>query len=366
MTGSLTLERISVRHLRNLGEVDLGFGPRFNVIAGDNGQGKTNLLDAIYMLATSKSFRSNRAEDVLQHGQEVASVRGVFSEEGLLREQSVGQRRGLRAVRIDERRPRTLIEYASRTPVVVFHPGDTQLPAGSGSERRRLLNRIALHLAPGALEEMDRYTRASRERQRALDERGPGARDLPEWEELMVSHGLALRAAREQASSRLAVAAERVFRKIAPAGASLSVSYAAGAPEPREQFLAALAASRPIDARRGSARVGPHRDDLALVLGGQPVRGIASQGQQRLVVLALKAAEIDVIEEIKGVRPLLLLDDVSSELDRSRTAALFEFVGLQDGQIFLTTTRPELIDTSTSPAGDWRDFHVLGGQVRSM
>jgi DNA replication and repair protein RecF len=364
-TRPLTLDRISIRHLRNLGEVDLSLGPRFNVIAGDNGQGKTNVLDAIYTLATSKSFRSSKPEDVIQHGQEVASVRGVWNEGGIDREQSVGQQRGLRAVRIDGKRPKTLIEYASRTPVVVFHPGDTALPSGSGSERRRLLDRIALHLAPGAIEEMDRYTRASRERQRALDDRGPSARDLPEWEALMVQHGLAVHAVRKQTSQMLAEAAQAVFARLAPEGSSLAVSYAPGSPDEAPAFAEALVKARTVDARRGSAKVGPHRDDLSLVLGRERVRGIASQGQQRLVVLALKAAEIQVIGEIKGVRPVLLLDDVSSELDRERTAALFAFVGQEQGQIFLTTTRPELIDTSSSPREDRRDYRVVGGVVRA-
>ncbi len=349
--------------MRNLAEVDLSFGPRYNVIAGDNGQGKTNLLDAIYTLATSKSFRGAKPEEIIEHGHDVASVRGVFQEAGLSRQQSVGLKRGLREVRIDDKRPRTLIEYAAHTPVVVFHPGDTSLPAGGGSERRRLLDRIVLHLSPQSLEDDGRYTRASRERQRALADRGSYARDLPEWEALMVTHGIAVSRARAEASVRLGEAAERVFAKIAPEGALLSVQYAPGAPDTADAFREALAVSRPVDARRGSAKVGPHRDDLSLVLGGQRVRGIASQGQQRLVVLALKAAEIEVIASIKGVRPLLLLDDVSSELDRARTAALFAFVGLQEGQIFLTTTRPELIDTSTSPEGDRCDFHVAGGRV---
>ena len=363
MFAPLRLDRVSIRHLRNLTDVDVELGPRFNVISGDNGQGKTNLLDAVYTLATSKSFRSSRPEDVLQHGEEVASVKGTFVEDGVLREQSVGQQRGLRSVRIDGKRPKTLVEYASRTPVVVFHPGDTQLPAGGGGERRRLLDRIALHLAPGALEDMSRYTRASRERQRALDERGPAARDLGSWESLMVTHGLAVRAVRQEASSRLAEQATQVFAEVAPEGATLEVTYEPGAPEDPVEHAAELVKSRPVDARRGSARVGPHRDDLGLVLAGQRVRGIASQGQQRLVVLALKAAEIEVIGEIKGVRPILLLDDVSSELDRARTLALFAFVGRQQGQIFLTTTRPELIDTSSSPDQDRRDYRVVGGRV---
>jgi DNA replication and repair protein RecF len=360
---TLRLERVSIRHLRNLREVDLSFGARFNVLAGDNGQGKTNLLDAIYTLATSKSFRAGKPDEAVEHGQEIASVRGTFVEGGLSREQSVGQRRGARAVRIDEKRPRTLIEYASRTPVVVFHPGDTGLPAGASAERRRLLDRIALHLAPGALEDLDRYTRAARERQRALEERGVSARDLPEWEALMVSHGLALTRTRAIVAERLSEAAETVFVKIGGEGLELAVSYAPGAPDEPEEYRRGLEASRSLDVRRGYAKVGPHRDDLSLVLGGRRVRGFASQGQQRLVVLALKAAEIDVIAEIKAVRPILLLDDVSSELDRARTAALFAFVGLQEGQIFLTTTRPELIDTSASPPGDRRDYRVAGGLV---
>ena len=301
------------------------------------------------MLATSKSFRSPSPEDVIEHGHAIASVRGVFTEDSVPREQSVGQRHGQRAIRIDGKRPSTLIEYASRTPVVVFHPGDTALPSGSGSERRRLLDRVALHLAPATLEDMRRYLRASRERQRALDVRGPAARDLLEWESLMVSHGLAVSAAREQASLRLSKAAERVFARIAPQGMALLVSYARGAPSSAEDYAATLVRSRAVDGLRGSAEVGPHRDDLHLSIGATRVRGIASQGQQRLVVLALKAAEIEVITQVKRVRPILLLDDVSSELDRTRTAALFAFVGRQEGQIFLTTTRPELIDTSCLP-----------------
>ncbi len=343
--------------------MDLAFGPRFNVLAGDNGQGKTNVLEAIYTLATSKAFRPSRTEDVVQHVYEVASVRGVFEEDGVSREQSVGQQRGTRMVRIDGKRPRTLAEYASRTPAVVFHPGDMSLPSGGGADRRRLLDRIALYLTPVALEDVDRYSRAVRERQRALDERGTNARDLPEWEAIMVSHGLSVMKARGDAFTRLAEAATKAFSRIAPPGISLSLAYERSAPESGEAFLEALVRARAADARRGSALVGPHRDDLGIALGGQRVRGLASQGQQRLVVLALKAAEIEVIGVLKGVRPILLLDDVSSELDRERTAALFAFVGTQEGQIFLTTTRPELIDTSSSPAVDRVDFKVVSGCV---
>jgi DNA replication and repair protein RecF len=114
--------------------------------------------------------------------------------------------------------------------------------------------------------------------------------------------------------------------------------------------------------RRGSAGVGPHRDELALAIDGHAVRGVASQGQHRAVTLALKSAEIEVVGQARGVRPILLLDDVSSELDRARTAALFSFLREQRGQVFLTTTRPELIDTGDD-GGARRDFVVRDGRI---
>jgi DNA replication and repair protein RecF len=361
---SLTLDRISVRSFRNLGHVDLDLGPRFNVISGENGQGKTNLLDAVYTLATSRSFRGAKSEDVILHGESVASVRGGLTYAGMSREQSVGVERGRRAVRVDGKRPRTLFEYAAHTPVVVFHPGDTALPAGSGAERRRLLDRVLLHLYPSGWDELESYRRASRERQRALYERGPQARDLDDWEALMVRHGLEVRRMRRDAASRVAAAAVPVFERIARGGSAFRAEYQPGAPEDADAYREGLLRNRVVDSRRGSARVGPHRDDLGLFLEGKAVRGIASQGQHRLVVLALKAGEIEVIGSVRGMHPLLLLDDVSSELDEGRTSALFEFIGQRDGQVFLTTTRPGLIDTSASPRADRRDFHVTRGTVR--
>ncbi|MGZ6989002.1 MAG: DNA replication/repair protein RecF, partial [Thermoanaerobaculia bacterium] len=134
----------------------------------------------------------------------------------------------------------------------------------------------------------------------------------------------------------------------------LGVSYAPSAPRDEAEYRAALASSRASDARRGGAGRGPHRDDLALAIDARPVRGVASQGQHRAVVLALKSAEIHVVGEARGARPILLLDDVSSELDRARTAALFAFLREQHGQVFLTTTRPELIEIEGAQRADFR------------
>jgi DNA replication and repair protein RecF len=250
-----------------------------------------------------------------------------------------------------------------RSPMVVFHPGEIALSMGSSSERRRLLDRAALYLAPAAMAELESFTRAVRARQRTLETRGPNAPELEEWETLCVRHGVALMDYRSRAAELLSAHAIAAFSRIAAPDLTLASSYAPGAPRDADSYRELLASPsrRATDLRRGSAGVGPHRDDLALAISGRPVRGVASQGQHRAVTLALKSAEIHVIGEARGVRPILLLDDVSSELDRERTAALFAFLRDLEGQVFLTTTRPELIDTG--PTSSRADFSIVAGSL---
>lgn len=357
---SLAIETLSLREFRNLEAVDLEPGERFNVISGDNGQGKTNLLEGIYVLATSRSFRASKPGDVVRHGADVASVRARVREDNVAREQSVGLKLGARAARIDGRRPTSLASYAVRTPVVVFHPGEVALSMGSGAERRRMLDRIALFVRATSMDELERYGRAMRERQRALETRGIAASDVVHWEALMVRHGLAVMDVRSEAALLLAAAAEPAFARIAAPGLALSVRYSPGAARDADEFGATLAASRAVDQRRGGSRFGPHRDELVLSIGERPARGVASQGQHRAVVLALKSAEVQVVGAARGSRPILLLDDVSSELDRDRTAALFSFLREQRGQVFLTTTRPELIAIERA---ERTDIRVVSGSI---
>jgi DNA replication and repair protein RecF len=363
---TLSLTSLSVRGFRNLAKLDLSFGPSLNVLSGDNGQGKTNLLEAIYALATSKSFRANKPGEIVAHGQETASLRGVLRDGDQSREQSVGLRHGGRVVRVDGKRPATLAEYAVLSPAVVFHPGELTLSMGSGSERRRLLDRVALYLRPGSLGALDAYARAMRARQKTLETRGRDAPELEAWEELMARHAVEVMASRDEGAKPLAEAAASAFSRIGAPGLVLRVEYVPSASRDVEELRARLRDLRDRDLHRGGASVGPHRDDLKLTLGEHPMRGVASQGQHRAVVLALKIAEIDVIAEARGVGPLLLLDDVSSELDHARTSALFSFLFERKGQIFLTTTRRELIVSGSIREGDRVDFRVEAGHVSPL
>ncbi len=357
---------LSVRSLRNLESVDIEPGARFNVIAGDNGQGKTSLLEAIYLVTTTRSFRTSKLAELVptRAPETIVSVRAKL-DDGAAREQSVGLQGGRRSVRADGVRPKGLAEFAVRSPVVVFSPSELGVSMGPGSERRKLLDRVGLYIGAHVLVEAESYTRAQRERQRALETRGAAARDLYEWEELMVGHALAVMTARRDASMRLADVAREAFARIAGPTLAASFSYVPSAPLDASEYRRALEGSRARDLARGSASVGPHRDDLSVTLGGDAARRVASQGQHRAIVLALKIAEIDVVTQARGVRPILLLDDVSSELDRDRTAALFTVLGEQRGQVFLTTTRPDLLADVGSDDGARADFVIVGGAVRA-
>jgi DNA replication and repair protein RecF len=364
----LAIVSLAVEGFRNLSSAEIELGPRLNVLQGDNGQGKTNLLEALYVVATSKSFRTSRPVETIAHGRDLASVRARVTEEGIVRQQSIGIRPRVRQVRIDGKRPESLASYAVMTPVVLFHPGSVALAAGPAGERRRLLDRAALYRTPASLGDLTAYSLAMKRRQRVLEVRGEEAPDLAQWEDLVVRHGLAVSDRREAAAAELSPLAEVAHARIGSAEVVLTARYLRSAPHDAETYRAMLGepSRRRQDRARRSAGIGPHRDDLALELNGRPVRRVGSQGQQRAVVLALVMAEMSLIDRARGVRPLLLLDDVSSELDRARTAALLSAVAAQPGQVVLTTTRPALVETlGVFALEDRRDFRVVAGQVQA-
>jgi DNA replication and repair protein RecF len=238
------------------------------------------------------------------------------------------------------------------------------LSSGPASKRRTLLDRIALFVDPTSMDHLKRYTVASRSRQRLLETRGTGAPELEGFESLIASHGAAISRIRREACRRIAAELGICFPRITAEPRLLAAIYEPGGPEEEGALAEALAAQRERDRHRGSASSGPHRDDLVLKLGGYDVRVDASQGEHRAVTLALKLAELSCIAAARSVHPILLLDDVSSELDLSRTALLFDFLRETPGQILLTTTRPELIDTRGLKPSERRDFHLRGGVVK--
>ncbi|MDW8248176.1 MAG: DNA replication and repair protein RecF [Myxococcales bacterium] len=361
----LLLEHIAIRNFRNIERAELKPGRRLTVISGNNGQGKTSLLEAIYFAATSKSFRTPRLAEVTRHQQLLTSVRAHFRDgpAGMIREQIASINEGKRVVKIDERRPPSLASYAVRSPVVCFHNAELELSLGPAATRRMLLDRVSLFLEPSSIDHRERYRKALRERQKALTLRGAEATELSPYEELCARHGAAISRARGRAAEAVNAHLAEIFAQIAAPGPSLKATFRRGGSDEEEVMLQELRARRPRDRTRGVSSFGPHRDELLLTLDQHPVRIVASQGQHRAITLALKLAEFQAIARARGVLPVLLLDDVSSELDRDRTSALLLLLGHTGAQIFLTTTRPELILTPWVEPQDRVDVILRAGSL---
>jgi len=362
-TTLVAFRRVVLSGFRNFERAVFEPGARLNVISGDNGQGKTSLLEALYFVATTRSFRTERLPTLLRYGSELASVRAEIVEGARTREQLAVLAPRVRRMTVDGKRPPRLVDYAQRTPVVAFHPGDLELVAGPSSVRRRLLDRVALFVDPAGYERKSRYERALKERQRALEERGERAPDLSAFEQVAADDGARYQLARERAAQTLIELVPGQFARLAPLALSLTVRYVAGGCNDAEAFRRELEQRRTKDRLRRAATFGPNRDEVELELDTRLARSHASQGQQRILTLALKLAELEAISRARGAPAVLLLDDVSSELDPARTGAVYEVLRTSAGQVFVTTTRPELFPTPER-GSERLDFTVERGALR--
>jgi DNA replication and repair protein RecF len=363
LTRQLLITKLRQRGVRNLLPAELDFSPQLNILWGDNGQGKTSLLEALVLATTSRSFRTALPRDLLQHGADLATAEVTVEEAGLLRHQRVELGRAHKIASVDGKRIARTADFAVMTPVVVFHPGDLNLVGGPAVLRRTLLSRVSLYLEPWSFESQKAYHHALRERQRLLLDRGVVAVGLEAFEEVAAEHGAAVTAANARAAQRIIEALASILTELAPRQLRVEAAHiASGSTDPAE-FSRQLKDHRQRDLLRGRALYGPQRDDLRLSLDAADARRHASQGQQRLLALALKLAELSSIRSVRHVHPILLLDDVSSELDPERTTALLDWLRACPSQVFMTTTRWENPERHLNPNIMPRRFLVRGGMA---
>jgi DNA replication and repair protein RecF len=335
----MRLDRVWLTDLRSYASAELELSPGLTAVLGDNAQGKTNVLEAISWLATLSSFRGAPTEALIRQGAERAVIRAEGEREGraiLLEAELVASGRNRVLVnRQPLRRARELLGVLRTT---VFAPDDLELVKGGPAERRRYLDDalVASHPRYDALRsEVDKVLK----QRNALLKGASGRLDesaavtLDVWDAKLVECGGALAEARQLLLERLVPALRETYDAVANRPAEVSATYVA---DWAGQGLAdALAASRRDDVRRGVSTVGPHRDDIDLRLAGLPTRTHASQGEQRSLALALRLAAHRVITDATGSAPVLLLDDVFSELDPDRSDALL--ANLPVGQTIVTS-----------------------------
>jgi DNA replication and repair protein RecF len=366
----LLLRGLKLTGVRNLVPLLLEPAPRFNVFHGDNGQGKTNLLESIYVAGTLRSFRTQRLAELIAFGAEEAMIAARIERGGLERLCEVVLRERSRVVRLDRKAVRPIARYFGEFNVVLFAPEDLQVPRSSPKERRRFLDRAVFHRNPGYLEAAREYEKVLKNRNALLRDPLAGARInamLDVFDEQLARQGARVVAARraflDEIAGRFIAAFATITRTVHAVGLRYETSAdlvgGTDTVELAESLLRLIGASRRRDLARGSTSLGPHRDDLMWSFQDRPAGSYASQGQLRALVLAWKTAEMDLLEDSYGEPPILLLDDVSSELDPDRNAYLFEFLRSRRGQCFITTTHPKHVLL----AADRVDHAVVAGTV---
>ena len=376
----MQLLAVELADFRNIATALISPHPRFNVLAGDNGQGKTNLLEAIYLVGTLRSFRATRLDELVGFGATSARASARVARRGLERRYDVELavdptqpgKPAKKSARVDGKAVRAAADYFGGFNVVLFAPDDLRLPRGSPSARRRFLDRAVWNVEPAFLKEAQVYEKVLRSRNALLRDgapsSGPGRLEtmLEVYDEQLAAAGALLVERRRRYVRALAPRVAAAYERITRSGLVVDTRYdaclAAEGADLAGAMLEALRASRRRDQQSGHTTFGPHGDDLELTLDGRPARLYASQGQLRALVLALKVAEIQHLAAALDDAPILLLDDVSSELDPARNAFLFEFLAEASGQVFITTTDRAHVRLTADRA----DFRVAGGTITPL
>lgn len=372
---------LHLRHYRNYQDLSVSFSPSLNVVYGDNGQGKTNLLESLYFLATGKSHRTARDADLLSHGTNELLARARIArpagELDVLVTYSLDKRKQLILNGSPEKRIASLV---GKLRAVFFSPDDLQLVKGPPVGRRRFLDIELSQISTTYLHHLLVFNRVLSQRNALLKqmlERGRDETLLGTWDEQLVGAGAELIVRRLRAVLRLRHLAAAYHARITEGREQLDLRYAstdarlgslpAASPpleQVREYLQHSLQRQRAEELRRGQTLIGPHRDDLVILVDGNDARAYASQGQQRTAVLSLKLAELQFMREQTNEAPILLLDDVLSELDPSRRHYLLQAVE-QGVQTFVSCTDLESLMLRSWPP-DSRLYRVTGGRLEAQ
>ncbi len=352
----MTLAELRLEDLRCLARSQLTLHPRLNLITGDNGSGKTSVLEAIYLLGRGRSFRTRHTEQLIRHGAPELRVFGRLESGGTVCH-SIGlgcsRHDGLKA-RIDSQDVGSMAELSELFPVQVIDPGIHRLVEEGPVQRRRWLDWAVFHVEPDFVRHWQGYSRALRQRNAALK---CGA-DPRLWDSELVRLGELLTASRARLVDALQPYWVAALKDLEAVPASLG--YFQG--WSRDQPLAAALTTHIIrDRERGSTTYGPHRFDVLLRLGGRPAREVVSRGQQKLLGAAMALTMSRYVAEAAGRAPTLLLDDPAAELDRAHTEGLLSAVASLGGQLVVTALRPQDTPLGTPD----QVFHVEHNEVKT-
>lgn len=367
----MILKKLSILNYKNITEAQLDFSPKFNCFLGDNGVGKTNLLDAVYFLSFTHSMFGNIDSQMIKHdadffmlqGQYVADDNAVDAqEEEIYAAMKRGQKKQFKR---NKKAYKRMAEHIGMIPLIIVSPDDVTLINGGSEERRKLLDIVISQYDTAYIDQLIRYNKALQQRNALLkmeDEPDPTLMAL--WEEEMATYGEIIYGKRNDFVERFLPVFNDIYSRISGDREAVSLRYVSHCQ--RGPLLDVIQRDRHKDRAVGYSLHGIHRDDLEMLIGGYPMKREGSQGQTKTYVISLKLAQFDFLRQtISATTPLLLLDDIFDKLDANRVEKIVNMVAGDDfGQIFITDTNREHLDKIlSSSAFDHKIFHVKDGKI---
>lgn len=360
------LKKLVLINFKNIAQAEITLSERLNCFVGDNGAGKTNVLDAVYYLSMSKSALTMTDGQSVRHGEDFFVVEGTYAGDSGSSDtvNCSFLRRSGKVLKLNGKEYDRMADHVGRFPVVMVSPQDSVLITDAAEERRRYLNAFLSQLDRDYLASLMRYNAVLAERNRFLKS-SSDEQMLQIYDMQLADHAARIYERRRDIIERMCPLVAEFYRQLSGDREQVEIEY-------RSELASAsmgelLLASRERDIVNGFTTSGVHRDDMSLRIGGYPLRKYGSQGQQKSFLMSLKLAQYRILTEVCGERPLLLLDDLFDKLDTSRVENLLSLVaGDGFGQIFITDCNRSRLETILSRAGEkYALFMVEGGDIRS-
>lgn len=366
----MTLKHLSILNYKNIEEAELDFSPGLNCVIGCNGEGKTNLLDAIRFLSLCKSLGVTQDSLCIRHEQDFFMLKGQYEcEDDTLEEIQCSLKRGQKKIMRRQGKPyKRLAEHIGLIPIVLVSPSDGLLIAGGSEERRRFIDVVISQMDLPYLDSLTRYNKALLQRNALLKMEPPcDAEILSLWEEQMAIEGEFIYQRRQKYIDEFIPIFQRYYNLIAQDHEQVSLSYISHCQ--RGPLLEVIQRDRYKDLAVGYSLHGIHRDDLEMLINGYPIKREGSQGQNKTMLVALKLAQYEFLHHTgTGTRPILLLDDIFDRLDAQRVERIVNLVsGDSFGQTFITDTNRDHLDKILSlTSQDYKLFYCENGTFSEL
>lgn len=357
----MKINSLSLRNFRNYESLDISFNPSRNIIVGENAQGKTNLVESVYMCSFARSFRTSNSTDLVMFGKDMCLISADIESSSLDRKIGISvTRQGKKMIKKDGKPVSRTAELLNNLVVVIFSPEDLRIIKDSPDKRRNFINKEISQLRPRYFECLKNYNDALKQKNALLKSEVIMDEMLDIYDSQLAYNGYELVKYRRNFVDKLSACSSELQSRISQGRESLEITYSESCrADSAEQMMAEFAASRDKDRMYRSASIGPHRDDLEFFINGKDARKFGSQGQQRTIALCMKLAEVRIAREVLMENPVLILDDVLSELDIERQKFLLKEI--DDVQLFITST--ELGDEMISEMKDASIFNVSCGNI---